>query len=207
MARPFLGEIRIFSFGSVPQGWMLCDGSLLRKSEFPALYDLIGQRYGGNDVDLFGLPDLRGRVPVAYGAGYAFGQSGGEETHSLTPDEVTPTPAHTHTLLATDDPAATDSPAGNVYATAGGDSYGALTEPAGVMNSAAVSGSNPAHENMQPYLALNFCIAVQGVKPSAPVDPVQKPIYEDPNVTLINTFDKDGTWHPIKSWWDRWRGK
>jgi microcystin-dependent protein len=198
MARPYIGEIRLFAFGVVPQGWMLCDGSLVRKSDLPALYDLLGQRYGGNDVDLFGLPDLRGRVPVAYGPGYTFGQSGGEETHVLTPDEVTPTPVHTHTLLATADTAATDSPSGNVYANAGGDSYGALTEPAGVMSPAAFS-SNPAHENMQPYLALNFCIAVQGKTPPAPIDPVQKPFYEDPKV-IVRPFDPK--WNPDK-WWKK----
>jgi microcystin-dependent protein len=200
MALPHIGEIRIFAFGVVPQGWRLCDGSLLRKSEFPVLYDLLGQRYGGTDIDLFGLPDLRGRVPVSYGPGYAFGQSGGEETHVLAPDEVTPTPVHTHTVQSTNDPGATDSPSGNVYASAGGDTYGALAEPTGVMNSATFS-SNPAHENMQPYLTLNFCIAVQGITPPAPIDPVQKPSYEDPKV-IVRPFDP--TWDPVKSLWDRW---
>jgi microcystin-dependent protein len=169
MAEPFIGEIRLFSFGVIPKGWALCDGSVLQASQNQVLFSLLGPRYGGDGVNTFALPDFRGRTPMAFGGDfYLLGVSGGEETHVLTSDEVA-VPTHTHTVIATNDPATTDAAQGNVFAASGGDVYGSLSDPASAMSSAAVStvGGQP-HENMQPYLALNFCIATEGVTPPKP---------------------------------------
>lgn len=174
MSQPFIGEIRVFSFNFAPVGWALCDGAVLSVSENRALFGLIGNKYGGDGVNTFALPDFQGRTPICFGAGYALGHSGGEETHALLPGEM---PEHTHTLQGTNDTATTDAASGLVYATAGGDVYGAI-QGLVQMNSQAVStvGNGQSHENMQPYLTLNFCIATQGATPpGAPPAPPGPP--------------------------------
>src|SRR5512139_1650461 len=102
---PFLGEIKIVSFGFAPQGWAACDGQILQINQNQALYALLGITYGGNGINTFALPDFRGRVPLHFGSGFALGNSSGEATHVLTTSEM---PAHTHTVSASN--AAPDAP-------------------------------------------------------------------------------------------------
>ena len=164
MAEPFLAEIRIMSFGFPPKGWALCDGQLLPINQNQALFSLLGTTYGGDGRVNFGLPDLRGRVPVHEGSGHTLGERGGEQGHTLSISEI---PTHTHQVAASS--AATGgnaNPTGrflgggnNMYHTAG--SLAAMTA-ATVGN----IGGSQAHLNMQPFLTLNFCIALQGIFPS-----------------------------------------
>lgn len=170
MSQPFLGEIRIMGFNFPPRGWALCDGQLLPISQNQALFSLLGTTYGGDGRTTFALPDLRGRVPLSFGqsssgVGYTLGQRAGEQAHTLTAQEM---PPHSHGLFASPTQANTPLPAGNLLGTsAGADVYDAAnnTQP---MNAAAVSaaGGSQAHENMQPFLVLNFCIALVGIFPS-----------------------------------------
>ena len=163
MAEPFLSEIRIISFNFAPKGWALCNGQLLPINQNQALFSLLGTTYGGDGRVNFALPNLQGRVPIHLGQGQTLGQSGGEQAHTLSLAEL---PAHTHGVWATANTGDTVNPtnavlaaASNVYRTA--DSLTALS-PASVTT---VGGSQP-HENQQPYLTLNFCIALQGIFPS-----------------------------------------
>jgi microcystin-dependent protein len=164
MSTPFLAEIKIVSFDFAPRGWALCDGQLLYINQNPALFALLGTTYGGNGVTRFALPDLRGRVPIHFGNGFVQGENFGEEAHTLTQGEL---PAHTHTVAASSNTADQVSPAGNFWANGGVPAYsGAATtalNPASVGN--AYGGGQP-HNNMSPYLVLNFIIALQGVFPS-----------------------------------------
>lgn len=156
---PFLGEIRAFAFGRIPNGWLPCDGRELNVQQNQALYALLGTRYGGTFNQKFNLPDLRGRTPMCYGPGIAMGLKEGTETVALTAAQV---PPHTHTVLATSTAASTSSPAGGALATlpSGTNAYAA---PPGTttLNTAVVSisGTSAPHQNMQPSLAVNWCIA------------------------------------------------
>jgi microcystin-dependent protein len=174
MSSPYLSEIRIMSFNFPPRGWALCNGTTLPIQQYTALFSLIGTTYGGNGVNDFKLPNLQGCVPLGMGNGYTLGQTNGEAMHTLTTAEM---PQHTHimaatattgaantppgptTYLAQGQAAATNSPAVNIYSTAGS---------AGTFPSAAISttGGSQPHENRQPYLTLNFCIALQGIFPT-----------------------------------------
>ena len=168
MPDPFIGEIRGFGFTFAPQGWMTCGGQLLSISSNSALFSLLGTTYGGDGQTTFGLPDLRGRVSVSFGQGdglqnYAQGQVGGSETVTLTADEV---PPHTHPVAASTQ-ATSKSPSGAVPGfTGAGSSYG-TTEDA-VMSDSMIgpNSGGSAHANLQPFLVLNWCIAVEGVYPS-----------------------------------------
>jgi microcystin-dependent protein len=165
MAEPFLSEIRIMSFVFPPKGWALCDGQLLPINQNQALFSLLGTTFGGDGRVNFGLPDLRGRVPIHVGGGHTLGERGGEQAHTLSIAEI---PTHTHGVNASS--AATggsSSPNGN-YLGGGNNVYGAggsLTtlQPGTVTN----VGGSQAHLNMQPFLILSFCIALQGIFPSA----------------------------------------
>lgn len=168
MAEPFLSEIRILSFAFPPKGWALCDGQLLPINQNQALFSLLGTTYGGDGRTTFALPDLRGRSPVHVGGGITLGERGGEEAHTLSVNEI---PAHQHRLRASADFANSAVPAGalpaakprgglNVYGPAG--TANVALHPA-VMSGAG--GSQP-HLNMQPFLTLNFVIALQGIYPS-----------------------------------------
>ncbi|MFQ6030155.1 MAG: phage tail protein [Dehalococcoidia bacterium] len=164
MAEPFLGEIRIFGFNFAPRGWAQCDGQLLPIAQNQSLFAVLGTTYGGDGRTSFALPDLRGRSPMHEGNSHTLGEKSGAETVSLTANEV---PSHTHNLQASSANAGTFVPTGMVLAANNAADYYDET-PNVNMNSAAVSngGGNQGHETMQPYLALNFCIAISGLFPS-----------------------------------------
>jgi microcystin-dependent protein len=167
MSEPFLAEIRIVGFTFAPRGWALCDGQILPIAQNQSLYSLLGTTYGGDGRTSFALPDLRGRVPIhtgaSNGANHPLGSKGGEETHTLTAAEMT---QHTHTIQASADASASQDPTNNVLARSGQIYGGASNLVDMVSGTLANAGGGQAHENTQPYLALNFCIALQGVWPS-----------------------------------------
>ena len=163
MAEPFLSEIRIMSFVFAPKGWALCNGQLLPINQNQALFSLLGTTYGGDGRVNFALPDLRGRTPIHAGGGHTLGERGGEQAHTLSIAEL---PAHTHTLQASSLAGNTPIPSNSVLASAN-NLYAApvaLTS----LSSASVAnvGGSQAHLNMQPFLTLSFCIALQGIFPS-----------------------------------------
>lgn len=166
MAEPFLSEIRMFSFGFAPTGWATCDGQTLQISQNQALYALIGIIYGGNGSTTFNLPDLRGRTPIHFSASYGEGSKGGSEGVVLNSSTM---PAHTHTLEAGTVTATASTVANNILATlAAGKADFAPAANLTAMNAGAIStaGSSTPHNNMQPSLVINFCIALQGIFPS-----------------------------------------
>jgi microcystin-dependent protein len=164
MSDPFLGEIRIVSFNYPPRGWAFCNGQLLPINQNQALFSLMGTMYGGNGQTTFALPNLQSRVPIHVGAGHTQGEQGGEHSHTLTIQEL---PRHTHVLQASSATGNTPVVTGNVYAA----NASALYRPpqsltaAGPTSVTSVGGSQ-AHLNDQPYLVLNFCVALVGVFPS-----------------------------------------
>lgn len=163
MAEPFLGEIRLFPFGLIPRGWAPCEGQILQIVTNQALFSILGTTYGGNGTTTFALPDLRGRVPVHVGPNASYGQSAGEAAHTLTVSEL---PAHSHQVQASSNPADAVSPQGTAWASTA--SPYAAVSPNAKMNLSAISaaGGGQPHSNMQPYLAMNFCIALEGIYPS-----------------------------------------
>jgi len=171
MSEPFLAEVKIVGFNFPPRGWAQCDGQILPINQNQSLYSLLGTTFGGDGRTSFGLPELRGRTPVHLGEGITWGTKSGEENHVLTTDEM---PSHSHVVNATSDSATSSSGSDTLLAkTAGGrrplTPYGAYASTsAQALNPAQVSnaGGNAGHGNMQPYLALNFVIALQGLFPS-----------------------------------------
>lgn len=163
MAEPFLSEIRIMSFVFAPQGWALCNGQLLPINQNQALFSLLGTTYGGDGRVNFGLPDLRGRVPIHMGAGHTLGERGGEQAHTLSISEI---PTHVHVAKGTNTNGALAVPSGNVL----GAFNNAYSQPAALttINPATIAnvGGSQAHLNMEPFLVLSFCIALQGIFPS-----------------------------------------
>ena len=170
MAEPFLSEIRIFSFNFAPKGWALCNGQLLPINQNQALFSLLGTTYGGTGQTNFALPNLRGRASIHEGSGFTLGQAGGQSAHTVTMSEM---PTHTHfqnsnmCIGGNNINATLGDPTSNYWANNGKAQYATNTldqvmHPSAVTN---VGGSQP-HNNMQPYLVLNFCIALQGIFPS-----------------------------------------
>jgi microcystin-dependent protein len=156
----------MFSFNFPPRGWADCDGQLLPINQNQSLYSLLGTTYGGDGRTTFGLPDLRGRAPMHEGDGHDQGQKSGAEGVALSVSQI---PQHTHALRASGDSATSSAAAGNVYARSGARVY--KNEPVGTLVSMragaiADAGSNQAHNNMQPFLTIRFCIALQGLFPS-----------------------------------------
>lgn len=163
MGTPFIGEVKIMAFNFAPKGWAACNGQLLPINQNQALFSLLGTTYGGDGRVNFALPNLQGRVPLHLGNGFTQGQAGGEAAHTLSIGEL---PTHTHTPGASSAGASVSNPVGNLWADAGKNNYNTATNttmaPQAISN---VGGSQP-HDNMSPYLVLNFCIALQGVFPS-----------------------------------------
>jgi microcystin-dependent protein len=166
MAEPFLSEIRIMSFGFPPKGWATCDGQLLPINQNQALFSLLGTTYGGDGRVNFGLPDLRGRAPIHMGSGHTLGERGGEQAHTLSISEI---PTHVHTLKGSTAAATTPTPDTNTVLSASNPQsiYAPATNlvvmaPTSIAN----TGGSQAHLNMQPFLTLSFCIALQGIFPS-----------------------------------------
>jgi microcystin-dependent protein len=165
MAEPFLAEVRIFSFGFAPRGWAFCNGQLLPINQNQALFSLLGTTFGGNGQTNFALPNMQGRSPISFGAGFTLGQSVGEVAHTLTTQEI---PGHNHTVRVSTSGAVSTPTAAHTLANSVGDSaYGPATnlvamDTAGISNA---GGSQP-HPNRQPYCGLNFSIALQGIFPS-----------------------------------------
>jgi microcystin-dependent protein len=166
MASPFVAELRLVSFNFAPQGWATCNGQLLAINSSQALFSLLGTAYGGNGIQNFGLPNLQGRTPIGVGSGFSQGQVGGEETHTLLAAE---TPVHTHSVNAIPNPgtSATNTPSGNLLAASTVGFY-ATGGASGTLNAQSVtsSGQSQAHENRQPYLVMNWIIALTGIFPS-----------------------------------------
>ncbi|MEM9305328.1 MAG: tail fiber protein [Pseudomonadota bacterium] len=171
MSEPFLAEIRIVGFNFAPRGWAFCDGQILPINQNQSLYSLLGTTYGGDGRTSFALPDLRGRTPIHVGqsnggADHKLGQKSGEETHTLTTAEI---PQHTHTQEASNDTANQQFPNGRLLArSTATDPFWVSPSPLVAMAAGVVSnaGGGQAHENMQPYIALNFAIALRGLFPS-----------------------------------------
>lgn len=164
MAQPYVGEIRLFAGNFAPVGWALCDGSLLPIAENDTLFILIGTTYGGDGQETFALPDLRGRVPVHNGNGFVIGESAGVETVTLTTQQL---PIHSHPALASADPAAARTIGGAVFGRAPAEAYASLFTPQALapQSVSSVGGSQP-HQNMQPFLCINYIISLYGIYPS-----------------------------------------
>jgi len=164
MGTPFLSEVKIISWNFAPQGWAFCNGQFLPINQNQALFSLLGTMYGGNGQTTFALPDLRGRAALHMGNGFTEGQAGGQSAHTVTQSEM---PAHNHFVPATNGASTTNLVLNNIFASAAVPPYGSFANlttisPETITN---VGGSQP-HENMQPYLVLNFIIALQGAFPS-----------------------------------------
>jgi microcystin-dependent protein len=166
MAEPFLSEIRMMSFVFAPRGWALCDGQLLPINQNQALFSLLGTTFGGDGRVNFALPDLRGRVPIHVGSGHTLGERGGEQAHTLSIAEI---PTHVHLENATTATATSGAPSNaRVLAQSGGANLYAPANNLVAMSPTAVTnvGGSQAHLNMQPFLTISFCIALQGIFPS-----------------------------------------
>ena len=164
MAEPFLSEIRIMSFVFAPKGWALCNGQLLPINQNQGLFSLLGTTFGGDGRVNFALPNLQGRTPIHVGSGHTLGERGGEQAHTLSIGEI---PTHTHVLSGTSNSGTALVPNGNLLAKEANFFYHApsnlVAMNAGTM---ANTGGSQAHLNMQPFLTLSFCIALQGIFPS-----------------------------------------
>ncbi len=169
MSEPFIAEIRIFGGNFAPRSWAFCNGQLLPIAQNTALFSLVGTTYGGDGRTSFGLPDLQGRAPMHPGNGPGLstkrlGETGGSATVTLTEAQM---PAHTHAAQASDQPATTNQPAGNLPAVTREDTYSSSGTPVPMRADALTpTGGSQAHNNLQPYLALFFIIALTGVYPS-----------------------------------------
>lgn len=167
MAEPFLSEIRLMSFVFAPRGWALCNGQLLPINQNQALFSLLGTTFGGDGRVNFALPDLRGRTPIHTGSGHTLGERGGGQSHTLSIAEL---PVHDHVMSASASTATTSSPTNAVMLAQASvaNLYGSSASNHVAMAANAITnvGGSQAHLNMQPFLTLNFCIALQGIFPS-----------------------------------------
>lgn len=164
MAEPFLAEIRMMSFNFPPKGWAQCNGQLLPINQNQALFSLLGTTFGGDGRVNFGLPNYQGRVPTGVGSGLNLGELGGETAHTLSIGEL---PTHVHSANATNTNGAAAVP-GGAFLGAFNNAYSLPNNSMTSLNPASIStvGGSQAHENRQPYLVINFCIALQGIFPS-----------------------------------------
>ena len=163
MSSPYLSEIRIVSFQFAPRGWALCNGQTLSIQQNAALFSLLGTTYGGNGITTFQLPNLQARMPVHVGNGFILGQNAGEVTHTLLLNEM---PVHTHQAVGVSTAPTAESATGNTWPASPENPY--TTSPNTPMAPAALSsmGGSQPHDNMPPYLTLNYIIALQGIFPS-----------------------------------------
>jgi microcystin-dependent protein len=171
MADPFVAEIRIFPFNFAPKGWAFCDGQILPLSQNTALFSLLGTTYGGDGKSNFALPNMQGNAPMHPGQGpglslHDLGETGGSDTVSLLESEI---PSHSHQLMSVAGFAGTNNDPTNEVLAKGDAGLQPYASPGALVNMAdsaiAPAGGDQPHNNMQPYLTLNFCIALQGVYP------------------------------------------
>lgn len=167
MSEPFIGQIQAFGFNFAPRGWAQCNGQILSIAQNTALFSLLGTTYGGNGQTTFALPDLRGRVSMNQGQGpglanYTIGQVAGEESVTLNTQQM---PLHGHALNASTATKVGSDPSGNIL---GGAAIYIAGSPDAVMSQTSIgpNGGSQPHDNMQPYLVLNWCIALEGIFPS-----------------------------------------
>jgi microcystin-dependent protein len=169
MSEPFLAEVRIVGFNFAPRGWAFCDGQILPINQNQSLYSLLGTTYGGDGRTTFALPDIRGRTPIHVGRSdgggeHREGQKSGEETHTLSVNEM---PQHKHPTFGSSSNGNTNQITGHVLAGTPSQIYAEPINLVSMRNGTSTNvGGSQAHENMQPYLALNYCIALQGLFPS-----------------------------------------
>lgn len=169
MSSPYVGEIRMFAGNFAPVGWMFCQGQILPISENETLFNLIGTTYGGDGQSTFALPDLSSRIPLHFGSlsgtPFTLGESGGVETVTLTSQQV---PAHSHSFLASSSNGSQTSPEGNVLAASFGVTPYINDVPTGSLSLSAVgaAGGSQPHDNMQPFLCVNFIISLFGIFPT-----------------------------------------
>jgi len=165
MSTPFMGEIKFVSFNFAPKGWAMCNGQLLPINQNQALFSILGTTYGGDGRVNFALPDFRGRVPVHRGDGITEGQAGGQEFHTVTMSEM---PAHNHFAIASNlaDASNVNTPSGSIPANASVSPYRTSNNTTLAPNSVTNYGGSQPHENRQPFLVINFIIALQGIFPS-----------------------------------------
>ena len=166
MANPYLGELRTFAFGVIPKGWAPCNGQLLPVNQYQALFSILGTTYGGNGQTTFGLPNLMGAVPISSGGGYSIGQNGGSINVTLTAAQ---NPSHTHGARASTTPVSFASPSStallgpinNVQVFSG-----SLNSASALSLAAVTTMGGQPHPNLQPYQAVNICVAITGLFPS-----------------------------------------
>ncbi|MEJ0075775.1 MAG: tail fiber protein [Alphaproteobacteria bacterium] len=164
MSTPFLSEIRLMSFGFAPKGWTMCNGQLLPINQNQALFSLLGTTYGGDGRVNFGLPDLRGRVPTHMGGGLTLGERAGTEAVTIS---ISTMPTHAHTMVGTSDVGTNAPPSGQLLGASPAKIYDPFANPTTLQpGTIGNTGGSQAHNNMQPFLVLNFCIALQGIFPS-----------------------------------------
>jgi microcystin-dependent protein len=171
MSEPYLGEIRMFGGNFAPAGWAFCAGQLLPISENEALFQLVGTTYGGDGESSFGVPDLRGRIPIHAGQGpgisqnYQLGETGGIESVTLTVSQI---PNHTHTLIGNSDIATDPTPTNDLLSTSSllTPYVGIAPDAALAANAISTSGGSQSHDNMMPFLCVSFIISLFGVFPS-----------------------------------------
>ena len=167
MSEPFIGEIRMFGFGFPPKGWAFCSGQILPIQQNAALFSLLGTTYGGNGIQNFALPNLNGRTPISFSSGSPQGTVGGLETVTLIPGQL---PSHTHLVSATTQTATKRPPAGRMFAADNASNADFYAAPNALVSldprTVSTVGGSQAHANMQPYLVVNFSIALVGIFPS-----------------------------------------
>jgi microcystin-dependent protein len=164
MASPFIGEIRMFAGNFAPVGWAFCNGAIMPIDQNDALFNLIGTTYGGDGQTTFALPNLQSRVPVHVGQGFALGQSGGAEAVTLTTSQI---PAHSHVPQANTGPGTQPTPAGGVWAQSSLNPFSSVL-PSVALDPAAIglTGGSQPHDNMLPFLVVNFILSLFGIFPS-----------------------------------------
>ena len=168
MSQPYVGEIRMFAGSFAPAGWAFCAGQLMAISENDTLFNLIGTTYGGDGQATFGIPDLQGRAPLHSGTlggiTYQLGEKDGDETVTINTNMM---PSHTHPLVGSNDTATTQDPTNNVFATSQPQVYFNLADNTANLAAQAIGGTGGSqpHDNMQPYLCINFIISLFGIFP------------------------------------------